>query len=57
MKNMYVFTYNSYEALGVDLDFLCHHLNVNPTAAPNKQLSQHSSTEDFDVVKTEVLKL
>ena len=29
-ENIDVFAWNAYEALGVDPDFICHHLNVNP---------------------------
>ena len=29
-KNVDVFAWNAYEAFGVDSDFICHHLNVNP---------------------------
>ena len=29
-KNIDVFTWNAYEVLGVDPNFICHHLNVNP---------------------------
>ena len=36
--NIDVFAWNTYEALGVDPKFICHHLNVNPLVAPKKQL-------------------
>ena len=29
-KNIDVFVWNAYKALGVDPDFIFHHLNVNP---------------------------
>ena len=35
-QNIDVFTWNAYEAPGVDPEFICHHLNVNPLIAPNK---------------------
>ena len=35
-RNIVVFAWNTYEALGVDPDFICHHLNVNPLVAPKK---------------------
>ena len=35
-QNIDVFTWNTYEALGVDPEFICHHLNVNPLIAPKK---------------------
>ena len=36
-RNINVFAWNAYEASGVDPDFICHHLNVNPLMAPKKQ--------------------
>ena len=36
-KNVDVFAWNAYEAPGVDLSFICHHLNVNPSVTPKKQ--------------------
>ena len=35
-RNIDVFAWNAYEAYGVDLDFIFHHLNVNPTVLPRK---------------------
>ena len=35
-RNIDVFAWNAYEAPGVDPDFICHHLNVNPLMAPKK---------------------
>ena len=52
-----MFTWNAYETLGVDLDFIFHHLNVNPTILPRKQPPQRSSNEHSDAVKKEVSKL
>ena len=37
-RNIDVFAWNTYEAPRVDLDFICHHLNVNPLTTPKKQL-------------------
>ena len=45
-----MFTWNAYEALRVDPDFICHHLNVNSAIL-------FRSKEHFDAVKEEVLKL
>ena len=36
-RNIDVFAWNAYEALGVDPNFICHHLNVNPSIIPGKQ--------------------
>ena len=33
-QNIDVFAWNTYEALGVDPEFICYHLNVNPLIAP-----------------------
>ena len=37
-RNIDVFAWNAYEAPGVNPNFICHHLNVNPTILPKKQL-------------------
>ena len=51
-----MFAWNAYEALGVDLDFICHHLNVNPLITPRKQPSRRSS-DHYEAIKYEVTKL
>ena len=56
-RNVDVFAWNAYKAPGVDLDFVCHHLNVNPAVLPRKQPHWRSSKEHFDAVKEEVNKL
>ena len=56
-ENIDVFAWNAYEALGVDPDFICHHLNVNPAVLPKKQPPWRSSKEHSDVVEEEVNKL
>ena len=56
-ENIDVFAWNAYKAPGVDPDFICHHLNVNPSILPKKQPPRHSSKEHFDAVKEEVKKL
>ena len=33
-KNVDVFAWDAYKALGIDPSFICHHLNVNPSATP-----------------------
>ena len=35
-RNIDVFAWSAYEAPGVDPDFICHHLNVNPVMIPRK---------------------
>ena len=49
--NIDVFAWNAYEAPGVDLDFICHHLNVNPLTALKKQLSRCPSKEHAEAVR------
>ena len=55
--NIDVFAWNAYEAPGVDPNFICHHLNVSPSAIPKKQPTRRSSKNHFDAVKDEVTKL
>ena len=56
-RNIDVFAWNAYEALGVDPSFICHHLYVNPSVTPKKQPPWHLSKEHSDVVKDDVMKL
>ena len=35
-RNVDVFTWNAYEAPGIDPSFICHYLNVNPFVTPKK---------------------
>ena len=42
---------------GVDPNFICHDLNVNPAIVPRKQPSWRSSKEHVEAVKKEVNKL
>ena len=35
-RNIDVFAWNAYEALGIDLEFIRHHLKVNPLITPRK---------------------
>ena len=52
-----MFAWNAYEAPRVDLSFICHHLNVNPSITPKKQSPRRPSKEHADTVKDEVMKL
>ena len=56
-KNVDVFAWNAYEALGIDPNFICHHLNVNPAITPRKQPPRRSSKDHYEAVKDEVTKL
>ena len=35
-KNVDVFAWDTYDALRIDPNFICHHLTVNPSAIPKK---------------------
>ena len=39
------------------MNFICHHLNVNPSATPKKQSPRRPSKEHTDAIKDEVRKL
>ena len=56
-RNIDVFAWNTYEAPGVDPDFICHYLNVNLLTAPKKQLPRCPSKEHVEAVRQEVTKL
>ncbi|XP_075674982.1 uncharacterized protein LOC142644209 [Castanea sativa] len=53
-RNMDVFAWNAYEAPRVDPNFICHHLNVNPSVLPRRQPPRRSSKEHTEAVKEEV---
>ena len=52
-----MFAWSAYEAPGVDPSFICHHLNVNPSVTPKKQLPRRLSKDHSDAIKDEVMKL
>ena len=56
-RNIDVFEWDAYEALGLDLEFICHHLNVNPTITLKRQPPRRPSKEHVEAVKSEVTKL
>ena len=56
-ENVDVFTWDMYEALGVDPNFICHHLNVNPSITPKRQPPRHSSKEHAEAIRNEVTRL
>ena len=56
-RNVDVFAWNAYEALGVDPNFICHHMNVNPSITPKRQPPRRPSKEYVEAVKNEVTKL
>ena len=56
-RNIDVFAWDVYDALGIDPDFICHHLNINPSITPKKQLPQRPSKEHAEAIREEVMKL
>ena len=40
----------------MDPNFICHHLNINPTIVPKKQPPRRSSKEHAEAVKEEMIK-
>ena len=54
---MDVFAWNAYEAPGVDLEFIYHHLNVNPSFVPKKQPPRRPSKEHAEAIREEVTRL
>ena len=56
-RNVDVFAWYAYEALGLDPKFICHNLNVNPFITPNMQPPWRRFREHVEAVKSEVTKL
>ena len=56
-QNFDVFAWNAYEAPGVDLEFIYHHLNVNPSFVPKKQPPRRPSKEHAEAIREEVTRL
>ena len=52
-----MFAWDACEAPGIDPDFICHHLNVNPSIALRKQPPRRLSKDHYEAVKDEVTKL
>ena len=56
-QNIDFFAWNTYEAPRVDLEFIFHHLNVNPSIVPKKQPPRRPSKEYAEAVREEVTRL
>ena len=56
-ENLDVFAWSAYEAPGVNLEFICHHLIVNPSVTPKKQIPRWSSKEHAEAINDKVRKL
>ena len=52
-----MFAWNAYKTPGVDLSFICHYLNVNPSVTPKKQPPRRLSKYHSNAIKNEVMKL
>ena len=50
-RNVDVFAWNAYEAPRVDPNFICHHLNVNPSITPRRQPPRCPSKEHVEAIK------
>ena len=55
--NVDVFAWSLYEAPGIDPNFICHRLNVNPSVIPKRQPPRRPSKEHAEIVRSEVTKL
>ena len=56
-RNIDMFAWDAYDAPGIDLAFICHYLNVNPSITPKKQSPRRSSREHSKEIREEVMKL
>ena len=56
-RNTDVFAWDACDAPGINLAFICHHLNVNPSFTPKKQSPRCPSREHAEAIKEEVMKL
>ena len=56
-RNVDVFAWDAYEAPSLNLEFICHCLNVDPSATRRKQPPRRPSNEHVEAIKSEVVKL
>ena len=56
-RNVDVFAWDAYETPGLNPEFICHRLNVDPSATPKKQPPRRPSSEHVEAIKSEVVKL
>ena len=57
IQNVDVFAWSPYEVPRVDLEFIVHRLNVDPSFPPKKQKPRRSEREHIEAVRSEVQKL
>ena len=55
-RNIDVFAWDACDAPGIDLTFICHHLNVNSSITLKKQTPRRPSREYIDAIRNEVMK-
>ena len=56
-RNVDVFAWDTCKAPRVDPNFICHHLNVNPSITLRRQPPRRSSKEHVEAIKNEGTKL
>ena len=56
-KNVDVFAWDAYEAPGVNSNFICHNLNINPSITSERQPPRRLSKKHAEAVRNEVTKL
>ena len=56
-RNIDMFAWDACDAPGIDLDFICHHINVNPSITPKMQSPRRPSREHAEAIREEVMKL
>ena len=54
IQNVDVFAWSPYEVPKVDLEFIVHRLNVDPSFPPRKQKPRKSAKEHVEAVKLEI---
>ena len=57
MQNVDVFAWSLYEVPRVDLEFIVHKLNADPSFPPKKKKPRRAAKEHIDAVKLEVQRL
>ena len=57
IQNIDIFAWSPYKAPGVDLEFIVHRLNVDPSFPPKKQKPRRSTKEHVKAIKLEVKRL
>ena len=56
-QNIDVFAWDPYDVPGVNLEFIIHKLNVDPSYPPKKQKSKISTKDHVEAIRQEVEKL